>query len=360
MEEENSYIKMDYSLLTAEERLAKVNEIIANTPPNKLTSYYLEQMAIYITEPITKEEKKEKKILTKNRMKTLNDREVSFEGLVGKLENGEDGIYNMIANDKNILFKPKKGITEEDIAEIPPLKELVEEINKVEEKAKEARGKRAFTLRKHLIQMRKDQYEIKKTYKPIIYSSNPIKSASKINLEEHITIDEKGLVHSDAVINFYDEKCISAILCNYSKLKEDAWEKVSSDIKWFMEDFDALVDAAIKDKYPIYYDLIIYKIDGKQNAEIQELLYADYGIKHSVEYISSLWRNKIPKLIAEEASKEYLVWYYTNVEYGKWKKCGRCGQIKLANNYFFSKNSTSKDGYYSICKECRNSKSRKE
>ena len=126
-----------------------------------------------------------------------------------------------------------------------------------------------------------------------------------------------------------------------------------------MEDLDHLIDAALADKYPLYLDLLIYKIDGKQNAEIQELLYNKYGIKHSIEYISSLWRNKIPKLIAETAVNEFLIWHYTFVERGKWKKCSRCGQIKLAHNKYFSKNSTSKDGFYSICKECRNAKSKK-
>ena len=125
-----------------------------------------------------------------------------------------------------------------------------------------------------------------------------------------------------------------------------------------MEDLDNLIDRTLKDNYPLYYDLLIYKIDGKQNVEIQMLLEMTYGIRHSVEYISSLWRNKIPKLLAEQAKKDYLNWYYTNVEYGKWKKCSRCGQIKLANNKFFSKNKTSKDGFYSICKDCRNSKNK--
>ena len=32
------------------------------------------------------------------------------------------------------------------------------------------------------------------------------------------------------------------------------------------------------------------------------------------------------------------------------------GAIKLAHNKFFSKNSSSKDGFYSICKSCRNKK----
>jgi hypothetical protein len=73
-----------------------------------------------------------------------------------------------------------------------------------------------------------------------------------------------------------------------------------------MLDLDNLVDDALMKDYPLYYDLLIYKIDGRSNAEIQFLLELKYGIKHSVEYISSLWRNKIPKLIAERATKNYL------------------------------------------------------
>jgi len=43
---------------------------------------------------------------------------------------------------------------------------------------------------------------------------------------------------------------------------------------------------------------MIYKIDGKSNLEIQNLLTEKYNTTYTVEYISSLWRNKIPKLIA--------------------------------------------------------------
>lgn len=121
-----------------------------------------------------------------------------------------------------------------------------------------------------------------------------------------------------------------------------------------MEDLDNLIEKTLKEKYPLYYDLLIYKIDGKQNAEIQQLLLNKYGIKHSVEYISALWRNKIPKLICDQAKDNWLEWHFTFEAKGKWKRCSRCGQIKLAHNRFFSKNNTSKDHFYSICKECRN------
>ena len=355
-EQDPEYIKMDFTLETPEERNALVKKIIEQTPPEKLTHKYLEKLADYIIFAMDKQERKEKKILTDNRMVTVNKRETSFEGLAGKLENGEDGIYNMIANDKNIIFSPKVSITEKDIAEIPGLKELRDAIEEVELKAKSARGKKAFLLKKQAIEMRQDQYVIKNSYRRPIYCMNLIKSIIKLDLSENVCLKEDGTIYSTGTINLYDEKHISMLLCNYSKLKEESWSDFNGDLKWLMFDLDTVVDKALKDKFPLYYDLVIYKIDGKQNQEIQDLLYQKHNIKHSVEYISSLWRNKIPKLIAEQAQEDWLEWHFTQEEKGKYKKCSRCGQIKLAHNRFFSKNKTSKDGFYSICKCCRNKK----
>ena len=350
--------KLDYSLESPQERNELVKKIIDETPPEQLTNRYLEILADYIIFAMDKEERKKKKILTDNRMVTVNKREISFEGLVGKLENGEDGIYNMIANDKNIIFTPKVSITQKDIDEIPALRDLRSAIDRVEQEEKKAVGKKKFLLKKQLIEMRQDQYVIKNSYRQPMYCMNAIKSFSKIDFNENIIINEKGEVQSDGLITLFNPKHVSALLCNYSKLKEDCWGRFSSDSYYLMEDLDNLVERTLKEKYPLYYDLLIYKIDGKQNIEIQELLNRDHGIKHSLEYISSLWRNKIPKLLAEQAQEDYLVWYYTIKEKGKWKRCSRCGQIKLAHNRFFSKNKTSRDGYYSICKECRNKKNK--
>ena len=121
--------------------------------------------------------------------------------------------------------------------------------------------------------------------------------------------------------------------------------------------FDEIEDKELKE-YHLYEKIVECKVDGLQNTKIQEILQMEFGIKHSLEYISSLWRKKIPKLIASQAEDEYLYWYYLNIEKGKYKKCSRCGQIKLAHNKYFSKNKTSRDGFYSICKKCRNSKNK--
>ncbi len=353
-EDDPGYIKMDWTLETPEKRVAKVNEIIAKTPSERLTPNYLEKLADYIVYAVDKEERKKKKILTENRLVTVNKRETSYEGLIGKLENGEDGIYNMITNDKNVLLDPKKEITQEDLETIPGLKELRESIEAIEAEAKTATGKKKFLLKKQVIEMRQDQYVIKNAFKQPMYSKNLTKTLAKLDLDEERFIDKEGNVHSTGLINFYNPAHVVALLCNYTGLKLETWNKLGSDMKWMLVDFENLIERALKYKYPMYYKLILYKIDGRTNLEIQKLLEEEFGVKHSVEYISSLWRNKIPKLISEQAEIDYLEWYYTFKELGNWKKCSRCGQIKLAHNKFFSKNSTSRDKFYSICKECRN------
>ena len=286
-----------------------------------------------------KQEKKERKILTDNRMMTVNKRETSFEGLVSQLENGEDGIYNLITNNKQTIFQPKVTITKKDLAEIPMLAQLRESINAWEAYFKTTEGKERFIVKSALIEMRRDQYLIKAAYrKPIIFTKLAHGNSFTIPLDEEVVEWENTFPIPEGV-NLMNPKVCEAILVNYSRLKEDSWSRLDSDTWCLIYDFERTCDRALA-KYPLYMRLIECKIDGMSNLDIQKTLQMEFGIKHSVEYISSLWRNKIPKLIASVA----------------YKRCSRCGQIKLAHNKYFSKNKTSKDGFYSICKVCRNKK----
>ena len=120
-----------------------------------------------------------------------------------------------------------------------------------------------------------------------------------------------------------------------------------------LDEFEDVAKRALE-RYPIYQEIARCKIAEIHNADIQRIIEEKFGTSHSLEYISSLWRKKIPALIASKAEDDYLDWYYLNIEKGTYKRCSRCGKIKLAHNKYFSKNKTSKDGFYSICKECRN------
>lgn len=352
---ENDVIHLDYSLKTMEERVALVDKIVKTVNPSQLTHKYLEILSDYILDARSKAEKKEKTILTSNRLVTVNKRETSYEGLASKFENGEDGVSNLIVeNNKEILLSPKIEITAADLEEIPGLKELKSQIKALEAEVAAASGKRKYILKKSIIQMRQDQYILKQTYKQPISPATSSRGEG-IHLDENIHFDESGEPVSNALVSLFNPIHIQAILCNYDLLKEGLSQKVNNDFYYLLEDFNRVRAAALK-KYPLYSDLAQYKIEGKSNLQIQQLLFEKYNIKHSVEYISALWRKKIPKLISEKAKEEYLVWYYTFVERGQWKRCSRCGAVKLAHSRFFSRNSTSKDGFYSICKECRNKK----
>lgn len=301
-----------------------------------------------------KQEKKEKKLLTENRMATVNKRETSFEGLVSQLENGENGIYNMITKDKNVIFQPKVTITKQDLEDIPCLRQLRDTIIAWEAKLKRAEGKEAFIIKKALIEMRKDQYIIKAAYRKPLIPNKLVNTKHYIELNEEVEILADGRVQARGVSLMRPEVC-SAILCNYSKLKQDAYGNFESDLWYLIYDFEELAEKALKD-LPLLQRVMEYKIDGLQNQQIQELIEEEFNIKYSFEHLSSLWRKKIPNLIASAAEDQYLYWYYLNVEPGVYKKCSKCGQIKLANNKYFSKNNTSKSTFYSICKHCRNKK----
>lgn len=349
---DDSVIKLDYTIESPEERKALVEKIIAENPD--LSPSYLEVLADYLVLCMEKQEKKEKKILTDNRMATVNKRECSFEGLASQMENGEDGIYGLISENKNTIFQPKISITKKDLETIPALRQLREAIDAWEGALKRAAGtKQAYMMKKALIEMRKDQYIIKQAYqKPMIPCKLTRSTKTYIPLDDNSYLDGQEVIVSG--ISLMDPVVISAILCNYSKLKEDSYDQFEGDTWYLIQSFEDICDKALED-FPIYLRIVELKIDKKQNNEIQEILKEEFGKTYSVEYISSLWRNKIPKLIAEEAKEDFLHWQYKQKGYPM-KKCSKCGQLKPAHNQFFSKNKTSKDNLYSICKRCRNKK----
>ncbi len=74
-------IKLDYTIESPEERKALVEKILAETPD--ITPAYLEILANYLVLPLEKQERRNRKILTENRLTTVNKRECSYEGLAG-------------------------------------------------------------------------------------------------------------------------------------------------------------------------------------------------------------------------------------------------------------------------------------
>ena len=142
-------IKLDYTLQKPEERKLLVEQILKQTPPDQVTDKYMEVLSNYIIFAMDKQEKKKKEIITDNRLITINKRETSYQGLVSKFENGEDGLFNItIENDKNVILTPKVSISPKDVAEIPALQSLKDAIEIIKEKESHATGKARYQFKK--------------------------------------------------------------------------------------------------------------------------------------------------------------------------------------------------------------------
>lgn len=352
-------IKLDYSLKTTQERLALVNQIVETTPPSQLRPQYLTYMSDYILfindkEQTIKERQSENPIITKNREKTINKRQISFEEIVSSLENGEDGLYAMITNDKNQILDPKDPINDKDIEKNPIIQDFLNEIERLQKKFQKAVGQEKYIIKKQIIETWQQIYIIKASLKGHVArgrTPSQVKNMAHMPLHEHITIGEDLMPHSDCIISLFNPDHISFLLCYYTQLKEESYDDLDSDMHWLLIDLENLAEKALKNE-SILWDLLVYKTDGLTNEEIVRALERDYGIIHTEQYYSTLWRKRIPKLIAEEATKQYIEWHYFNHVKSEYIKCGRCGKYKLAHPIFFSTNSNNK-GYYSICKECR-------
>lgn len=351
---------LDYSLKTPEERNQHIKEILKDIPPQKLTSTYLNNITnylLFVTEKdTTKQQKKEEyPIETTNRAVTIDKRQVSLEQIISSLETGEDKIYNLINNDKNQFLDPREKITPEDRSN-PVLQPLFDNIETYKRQLQSATGKRKFALKSQIIETYQEIYAIKSSQ----LNGTKIKfsSDSSFEIPEHITFDDDGIPHSDAPITLLRADHISLLLKYYESLKIQLNGQFFSDLYWILQDLDRLINQVLR-PHPILFDLLSWKTQKYTNEEINTMMKQKYNVTHTDQYWSTLWKQRIPKMLATQAQENYILWYHTNVVRSEWKKCSKCGEVKLAHPFYFSRNG-SKNKYYSICKKCRTKKANKD
>jgi hypothetical protein len=146
-------------------------------------------------------------------------------------------------------------------------------------------------------------------------------------------------------------KHILAIIDNYSILKESCWDKIDSDLWYIIYEVENLIEKA--DLEPYEKDIIILKIDGLTGEDICKEINKKYNMTLTEDNLSRIYNTYIPKKIANTYDDLYEEWLYTYKVKGKYKKCRKCGEIKLiSNDRYFGRDSRNKDGFKSICKKC--------
>lgn len=352
-------ITLDYTLKTPEERTKYVEKLVQSNPDiSQQWRMYLADYILFVSDKnqTKKEHKQESPIITKNREITVNKRQTSYEQMVDSLEGGEDALYGLIRQDKNQLLDRKDPISDADIRNIPGLKDMLDIIDSLKVQFDKAEGYAKYSLKKQIIETWQQIYILKASFKGSPAKGRTpqqVRSMAHMPLDEYIWFDENRMPQSDCMITLFNPNHVSFLLCYYSALKTECWDDLHSDMFFLLLDLENTAEEAIKEEYPELWDLLIWKVDGRTNEEIVELMQKKRGIVHTEQYFSTLWRKRIPKIISDKAKENYVMWYHMNKVKSKWKTCRKCGETKLAHPLFFSSNNSSQDGFYSMCKECR-------
>lgn len=331
---------LDNSIENVQQRKEIVEKICAKAEEleEELSSAELERLANYLIYSMDKAERRERKILTDSRKATIDKNELSYEGLQMAKVDTDISVESLVREDKNQRLTVKNKITKKDLENIPDLLQIREAI-----KIWKSIEKKNYIINQAIIDLSKSQYLVKDSF----YA--PVQCHNYMNINMR-----RG--YNYGALTLSDPDHVKALLRNYTGLKMDNYEHIQEDIHWIMFDLENLIDEVLKDDYPILYQIIIDKIDNLDLIKIKKDLMERFDVSYSIEHISSIYNNTIPKILATYHQKKMYCWQLEKTGYNNWKVCSHCGKRKPMSTLFFSKNSSKKNSYYSICKDCRKKK----
>lgn len=98
-------------------------------------------------------------------------------------------------------------------------------------------------------------------------------------------------------------------------------------------------------------EILDFKIKGVQNQQIAAVINSKYGKSYTVNYISTIFRQKILPAIIEAA--QYHLRICENLFFPEeFKECNTCRRLLLRDPYNFVRKSRAKDGFTNRCKCC--------
>jgi hypothetical protein len=167
--------------------------------------------------------------------------------------------------------------------------------------------------------------------------------------------DENGNIVeiSKNTINFGLKETYRGLLLNYVDLKNKYYDKPNSDMWAILKDFeDILKKTELTFEEKLLISLLFEDLSQKQIREILK----DGGIKFTKDKVSRMINEQIPRKLLDTYLLFIDDYIYSNWIKGKYKKCSKCGEIKLiSNDRYFRKRHDSKDGFRNECRICESS-----
>lgn len=344
--------RVDHTLMTTQERIEKVKEILeieeingieansefwcevidkgcCKTDINTTDALYsetdvaifLENMASYILAVDEKPKTQKIKIYDSySEFDRIRKEKEKVENLSSI--NGGDESFLMFRENKNFKKEKKQVVTAEDIKKYPILKDYEDarvdylkmyQSDLVGLGLSKADKYKKNLVKKHLGMFKVDMVDVKNAIeKPIIWK-NPLPDSGEIEWSE---------------IDFLDKSHVKELL------RMKGGSNLQEDLHCILMDFENMLSKVkLSDKQE---QVLKLWRKGKTQTEIGNMLnVSQQMIYKQIDTIST-------KIVAV-AEQELEEWYYLNIAKGKYRRCNKCGKVRLESRFQPNKNK---------CKDC--------
>ena len=369
----NDFLKFDYNLKNCQERIDFVNEVLGmyevdnvefydeyfdevydqdrkygkiNIVIGKDKSQYtesnianaLEIIANYILAVDEKEKSINYKIYTSEELFNKACKEYKLINSVAKANGGIELMNNTGENivegfplyqlPKNFKKVKDLKIEKADLEKYPPMKDyqnfyeyLKEESNRLWTTKGLSREEliRRGKIKKILREIKKDMLEVKKQLQmPIIWKA-PLKDSGEADYD---------------MLDMFDKNVVKELL----KVKKQV--DLQDDLSCILVDLENLINKVE------FTDRQKEVLNMWKNGVCIDDIAKDLKVRQNT--VSKTLSRAVESII-KKYEEEYENWYYLNIRKGTYKKCSKCGEIKLISQ--FDKNG--KKGFKSMCKKCR-------
>ena len=386
-------LNLDFTLETSSERSLYVDNYMKENSNYNFTTSDLETIANYILYGKDREDGKSavdrKEIQIKPKYSSYKKKEPESLDELMESPTFDERVF-LKGDNKYKTIKPK--INREEDYDIPTIKELWETIDyyqylidcntgKIEDPtARKLNSVELYKIKHMVIDLRRQQFYLKDIFKPTICMFGTTAKKSYFNNDSSIPWD---LENSDFAVaplgvligkdpKFYTPKDYTGEDYSYNKNAKFIIDFRNSDhIYYLLENYEDLrimtetnpesTMGFILDTLDFYAAranfseskkaIIEYKKKKIPNEEIKVKLNKEFGLNHSANYISTLWKQKICVGISEAARLHYDYFQNRNKPFA-WKRCNQCGKKKLKDTREFMRKSRSSDGLSNKCKEC--------
>lgn len=99
--------------------------------------------------------------------------------------------------------------------------------------------------------------------------------------------------------------------------------------------------------------IMTQKMKRMSNKEIAQRVKEKFNLDYKENYISTIFTKRIVEAIVEQVNLHYKMVEYITMGRTVFKECKICGRLLPRNSTYFNKRTSTSDGFFSYCKECK-------